>query len=313
MPATREEWLSLRAPYVGASEVAALLGFQADFQMSPLALYLVKRREISAPEVGGERIEWGHDFEDAICKRACREEGWILRPGVFAVDDTIEGSSASLDRVVHPSPADEAAGFIGPGALEAKNVDWKQRLDKWLGDEPPPHILIQLQDQLACSGYLWGAVTACFGGNEYFVQRYLRHEGIIAAIRDAKTRFWRQVRDGVPPPADGYESTAKALRAKYPATFDATIDLSGSNELPGLCVELQRASKDRKALEEREAEIKNLFRQMMGTARYAIVAGGIRISHSIGADTPPRPANAGEIINGRKGQDRVTVTIPKAA
>ena len=313
MPQSREEWLAMRAPYVGASEVAALLGFQADFQTSPLALFLIKRGEIEAPEIGGERIEWGVDFEDAIAKHACRSEGWALNPAVFAVDDTTPGMSASLDRVVLPSKADEAKGFIGPGVLECKNVDSLQFRDKWLGDEPPPHILLQLQHQIACSGFAWGAVAACVGGNQFYVRRYLRHEGIIGEIRSAVTRFWDTVRAGEPPTADGYEATTRAIRAKYPSLSEATIDLSGSNELPGLCVELQRASKDRKALEDREAEIKNLFRQMMGTARYAIVAGGIRISHSIGADTAPRPANAGEIINGRKGQDRVTVTIPKAA
>jgi hypothetical protein len=37
IPATREEWLKLRKDYVGASEVAALLGVQADYQLSPFA------------------------------------------------------------------------------------------------------------------------------------------------------------------------------------------------------------------------------------------------------------------------------------
>jgi predicted phage-related endonuclease len=311
MPATREEWLKLRAPYVGASEVSCLLGFPT--YASPLSLYLLKRGEIEPAEVEGERIEWGNDFEDAICKHACRKEGWTLQPGVFAVDDAIEGSAATLDRVVLPSAKDIANGFIGPGNLEAKNVGYEVFRDKWLGNEPPPHILIQFQDQLACSGYLWGAVTACISGNEYFVRRYLRHEGIIAEIRAAKTRFWDNVRTGTQPPADGYESTAKALRSKYPATFETTLDLSQDNMLPGMCVELKQIAKDRKVIEDREEEIKNLIRQKMGTAKYAIVAGGIKISHTIGADTPPRPANVGEIINGRKGQDRVNVTIPKAA
>lgn len=313
MPATREAWLQMRKSTIGGSEIAALLGFQADYQLSPLALYLVKRGEIEAPQIEGERIEWGNDFEDAIAKVACRREGWALRPAVFAVDDTTPGMSASLDRVVLPSPGDEAKGFIGPGALECKNVDRLQFREKWLGDEPPPFILLQNQHQMACSGLLWGAVTACVGGNEYYVRRYPRHEGIIGEIRSAVTRFWDAVRNGEPPAADGYEATTRAIRAKYPSLADSTIDLSGDNELPGLCTELQKIGGERKGIEKREDEIKNILRQKMGTARHAIVAGGVRISHSIGADTPDRPANDGEIIKGRKGQDRVTVSLAKAA
>jgi len=313
MPATREEWLAMRKNYIGASEIAALLGFQADFQLSPLALYLVKRGEIEAPEIGGERIEWGNDFEDAICKAACRREGWELQPAMFAVDDSTPGMSASLDRVIRPSEKDIAAGFVGPGTLEAMNVDFLQFREKWLDDEPPPHILIQLQDQLACSGFLWGAVTACVGGNEYYVRRYLRHEGIIAEIRAAGTRFWDAVRAGELPEADGYEATTKALRAKYPSLQQRTIDLSGDNELPGLCVRQKELAAQRKAIETEEERIKNTLRKKMGDAQLALIAGGIKVSHSIGEDTPPRPARPGEVINGRKGQDRITITLPKAA
>ena len=313
MPATREEWLAMRKNYIGASEIAALLGFQADFQLSPLALYLVKRGEIEGPDIGGERIEWGNDFEDAICRAACRREGWTLQPAVFAVDDSTPGMSASLDRVVLPSEQDIAAGFVGPGALEAKNVDFIQFREKWLGGEPPAHILLQLQDQLACSGFAWGAVTACVGGNEYYVRRYLRHDGIIAEIRAAGTRFWDAVRAGEPPMADGYEATTKALREKYPSLRRLTVDLSGDNELPGLCVRQKELSAQRKQIEKEEDEIKNTLRQKMGDAQLALIADGIKVSHSIGDDTPDRLARPGEVIRGRKGQDRITITLPKTA
>ena len=69
----------------------------------------------------------------------------------------------------------------------------------------------------------------------------------------------------------------------------------------------------RKAIETEEERIKNTLRKKMGDAQLALIAGGIKVSHSIGEDTPPRPARPGEVINGRKGQDRITITLPKAA
>jgi putative phage-type endonuclease len=311
IPATREEWLKLRKDYVGASEVAALLGVQADYQLSPLALYLVKSGQIAAPEISGERIDWGNEFEDAIARKACREENWRLFPGVFATDDEISGSSATLDRVVMPSADDEAKGYVGPGALECKNVDFLAHRDKWDGGEPPNWILIQLQDQLACSGYQWGAVSACIAGNTYFCRRYRRNETIIAAIRQVKTNFWAAVKEGRPPPADHYESTGVALGKLYPRPVYDLVDLTQDNELPSLVDQAIDLAARRKAVLDEEERVKNLIRQKLGPNKKAKVAGGRTITRSVAEDTPDRPANPGEIIRGRKGSDRLTCKGPK--
>jgi putative phage-type endonuclease len=311
IPATREEWLKLRKDYVGASEVAALLGVQADYQLSPFALHMVKAGKIEAPEIGGERMDWGNDFEDAIARTACRREGWRMLPGVFAVDDEIPGSSATLDRVVMPSLVDEAAGYVGPGALECKNVDFIAYRDKWHDDDPPPWILIQMQDQLACSGYRWGAVTACIAGNEYYCRRYFRHEGIIAAIRQAKTDFWAAVKADRPPAADRYESTGVALGRLYPRHNSELVDLTQDNELPELVDQAIDLAARRKAILADEEKVKNLIRQKLGPNERALVAGGRTVTRSVGQDIPDRPANPGEIIRGKKGADRLTCKGPK--
>jgi hypothetical protein len=91
------------------------------------------------------------------------------------------------------------------------------------------------------------------------------------------------------------------------------VDLSGDNELPGLCVRQKELSAQRKQIEKEEDEIKNTLRQKMGDAQLALIADGIKVSHSIGDDTPDRLARPGEVIRGRKGQDRITITLPKTA
>jgi predicted phage-related endonuclease len=309
IPATREEWLKLRKDYVGASEVAALLGVQADYQLSPFALHMVKAGKIEAPEIDGELLDWGNEFEDAIARRACRKEGWQLHSGVFATDDTTPGSSATLDRVVMPSQADIDDGYVGPGALECKFVVYPG--DKWIGDDPPPWILIQLQDQLACSGYQWGAVTACISG-KYHCRRYRRHEGIISAIRQAKAEFWVAVKADRAPAADHYESTGMALGRLYQRPNSELVDLTQDNELPGLVDQAIDLAARRKKILADEERVKNLIKQKLGPNEKAKVAGGRMVTRWVGPDTPDRPAKPGEIIKGRKGQDRLTCKGPKA-
>jgi predicted phage-related endonuclease len=210
-----------------------------------------------------------------------------------------------------PSLIDEAAGYVGPGALECKNVDFIAYRDKWHDDDPPPWILIQLQDQLACSGYRWGAVTACIAGNEYYCRRYLRHEGIIAAIRQAKTDFWAAVKADRPPAADRYESTGVALGRLYPRHNSELVDLTQDNELPELVDQAIDLAARRKAILSDEEKVKNLIRQKLGPNERALVAGGRTVTRSVGQDIPDRPANPGEIIRGKKGADRLTCKGPK--
>lgn len=302
-----EEWLEWRQDYVCASEVAALLGVQADYQLSPYTLYYVKTGEVQAPFLNNdEYIGWGNDFEDAIARVAARREKWTIGPGMFATDDAISCGAATLDRVI--LPCDNDLAYPGPGVLEVKNVSWAAFASKWTDGEPPPWILIQLQDQLACTGWQWGAVTACISGNEYYCRRYRRNEDVIAAIREAKTEFWAMLQARTPPKPDHYASTTDTLRKLYPDTRAKTlVDLMGDNEMPGLCSELISVTEQRKELEKRETGLQNQIRAKVGPNEKALV-NGFSVSRFVGAGKPDRPAVPGEIIKGRKGQDRLTVS-----
>jgi hypothetical protein len=124
--------------------------------------------------------------------------------------------------------------------------------------------------------------------------------------------FWQSIRDCRPPKPDHYTSTGKALRLLHPSVIeDKTIDLTGDNELPDLCERAMRLADERKRIVKEEDEVENCIRAKIGDARFALVADGIRISHSIGKDTAPRPAMPGEMVGGRKGSDRLTVSKQK--
>lgn len=308
IPATPAEWHALRLRNVGGSESAALMlphDQLPPYMQSVFALHHVKAGRIPAPDVGNERTRWGQQLEQVIADAAAEQEEWTIRPGAYASDDTTPGMGCTLDRIIESGPRDWAEGYEGPGALECKNVDWLVHKRSW-GDEPPPHILIQHQHQLACTGYAWGAVAALVGGHTLKVHRYRAKPKIIAEIRKRVARFWEQVRAGQEPKVDGTDATAAALRALYPAE-EEPLDLRDDAELAILCAELTDATARRREVEAEEAELRNRVMQRVAGHRRVMVQG-FNVSLAVTPAKPDREARAGEIIRGRGETRRLTVT-----
>ncbi len=311
VPRSKKVWHALRAKHVTASEIAPLLGMGAKYQQSPFALFHIKAGTVPPPAFENNRMEAGNALETAIARWAARREGWKIRRGCFAIDDTIEGASATLDFIIESSDALAARGFDGPGALEIKNVDRWEYEEKWEGDEPPPHIALQHQQQLACTGWFWGAVAVCVGGNVLEVIYYHARPGIIANIRETITEFWRRVAASEPYPVDHFESTADVLKAMYKPREDDHCDWSESEEARALAEEFRLLDERLKDGGKRLEHIKAQFRERLGNNKSAGFEG-FRVSRSVGANTPSRIALPGEVIPGRKGQDRLTISFPVA-
>lgn len=313
IPENRDEWLKLREPHIGASEACALVGVQAEFHDSPYTLWAIKsgkqeRRVIE--DTDNDRVLEGRCYEPAVAAFCAAKRGWTIQPGVFAIDDVAERFAASLDGVIAPSKELEEQGFVGPGCYEGKWINFDQS-DKWEGDEPPPYYLIQSQSQMACTGWQWGAVCARVG-SRHIIRPYLRHDGIIAEIRQAVNAFWAAVDFGVPPEVDHYESTTRTLKALYPRQTPLTVlDLRGDNELPDLCIRKKKLADLRIKATKDEDEIENMIRAKIGANEKALIAGGISVKRSVGNDTLPRPAEPGEMIGGRRGADKLTINVPK--
>lgn len=297
------EWHAARARVVGASEVAAL--FDASPYTSAFTLWQVKARRIPPPPVAHERAAWGLRLEAAIAEAAAEREGWTIERAGHLVHPREPGMGATLDFIVTtPSPA-------GPGALEVKNVDWMQHRRGWTDDEPPPHILLQLQAQLAVTGFKWGCVAALVGGNELRLYRYEARPKLIAEIERRVAAFWRSVEQNRPPPVDGSESTGAALRALYPETRDEMLDLRENNRAPELCAALLDATERRRAADKEEAALKHELLAMLGEHRAAMVFGySVRVA--VSPALPDRlitPEMVGEVIKGRAEGRRLTVKV----
>ena len=292
-------WHAKRARVIGGSEIAALFDCQPPYAMSKFALWHVKAGNTPPPPVDNERVRWGNRLERVIAEIAAAENGWTIEPGQHVADPTTPGLGATLDFTITNAQA-------GLGALEIKNTDWLQHRRAWLNNEPPPHILLQLQHQLAATGYKWGVVVALVGGNQLEQYPYEAKPNLIAEIRRRVTAFWRSIDDGVPPPVDASDSATAILKALYPDPVDEIADLTADNELPEICAGILHSAEKRKAIEKAEAEFKNRLRDKLG-AHLAADAQGFRIRVAVTAEKPDRVAQPGEVIKGRASSQRFTI------
>lgn len=300
IPSDRASWLALRRKYIGASEVAALFGLQADYQPGLFALWQQKAGRLPEEDIQGERLRWGLLLEDAIAQ-ACREmRGWDVQPGVYATHEC--GLGATLDRIVM-----QAEGMEGAGPLEMKNLDTAVFMRSWKdGGEPPMHIQLQLQAQLLVTGAQWGAVAALVGGNrlETYIER--PRPAIQAEIVKRVAEFWRRVRDDEPPAPDGSDSAFRALVALTPELGSEPADLRDDEEAALLAEEAVKAAEARKEAEKAEKAAKNLLLAKIGAHRWAMIHG-FRSSIRITPENPGRTAVPGEIIGARKGSRSLVV------
>lgn len=243
---TEAEWHTVRARNVGSSEIAALFGLPdselPNYTLRLFALWHVKAGNAPPPAVDQVRTEWGLRLEAAIAHAAADKHGWSIHKGGYFTDQMTPGLGCTLDYVIDADPTEE-----GPGALEAKNVDWLIHRRSWRDDEPPPHVLLQLQHQLAATGYTWGAVAALVGGNDLRVYRYKARSKLIEEIRRRVRQFWVSIEMGLEPPPDGSSSASAVLASLYPDLADDAIDMSFNNEWAEAAQTLLHAAAARKA------------------------------------------------------------------
>ena len=298
------EWHAVRAKHVGSSEVAALFGVQPDYAQSLFALWQVKAGNIPPPVVDNDRVRFGTKLEPLIAELAAEENGWTIAKGRYHEDVLCPGLGASLDYEIEaPGPNDE--GCEGPGVLECKNVDWMVHRRSWADGEPPIHITLQLQTQLACSRREWGVVVALVGGNQLLTYRFQARPKVIADIRRRTAAFWLSISEGKEPPVDGKDSTSDALRALFPEVTSQSLDLRSHNEFPVVCAELLSKAEERKRISEEEEELKNRLRAILGDAKSAY-CDQFSVSVAVTPAKPDRAAKEGEIIKGRAESRRLT-------
>jgi predicted phage-related endonuclease len=201
---SREEWLAERHKVVSSTESAALFGMSP--YLTPLELAIAKQQNEPAEFEANERMLWGTRLQDAIADGICEDYGLVIHPFENRFSRRIDlrmGSSfdyaISGRHVILPRPDNVLTAMydkFGPGLLEIKNVDSLQFKKEWLDGEAPDHIEIQLQHQLQCVDYKWGAIAALVGGNRIELVIRERDDEVGFKIESKIRGFWQDLESG---------------------------------------------------------------------------------------------------------------------
>lgn len=267
---TREEWLAARNAGIGASESAALFGlspWQSEFGLWAEKTGMAPREDFST-----EAMRWGLLLETPIASEYGATTGRKLwtppTPFCVAVDRDLDVLRATPDRWII-----EADGHEGRGVLEIKNVDGTKST-QW-EEGPPIHVQVQVQHQLAVTGFSWAAVAALIGGNRLKTWDIERNDDFIGELRIKVAEFWQRVRAKEAPTVDGSDATARALKALHPRDNGQEVKLPA--EASQWWAELEAAKEDEKAAKARQTEARNKLCAAIGDNTFGVLADGRRI------------------------------------
>ena len=296
--ATEQEWHALRAKDVTSTESAAL------FNLSPYVthyeLWMQKASRLPAGIDDNERMQAGRHIEPAIASLVAERYGCKVIPFKEYARDPDIRMGASFDYITDDGAA---FGYPGqPGILEMKNVDGLIFKRKWMDDETPAVIEIQLQHQLELTEYAWGAVMALVGGNRIVPYVRARDEAVGKAIRSRIRKFWASIDANKPPPI-AYPEDAEVVIALNQTGGGDVFDARGDVDMSAWIANYDAASERERLAVEQKKVMKARILDRVGEASAVLWEGG-KLSLPQVADSPGKLVTAdmvGTYINPRRG------------
>lgn len=245
----RSEWLAERRKSIGGSDAAAIVGLN-DYA-SPYSVWADKTGRLPEKE-DTESMRQGRDLEQYVADRwmeatgkKCRRRTQILRNRDYPF------AHANVDRWV----VGEKAG------LECKTTR-SLNLKQFQNGEFPDHYYVQCVHYMAVTGAERWYLAVLVLGTGFYTYTIERDEDEIAALMDTEWRFWTYVEKDTPPPTDGTEATADALKAIYKGG-----DTKGDVDLFGLKDALDRYTAAKQSIKELELAARtaeNEIKEYMG-------------------------------------------------
>ena len=266
----RLEWLAQRRQGVGASEVAAVMGLSP--WKSPYSLWGEKTGLVPPDPDETEPQHWGNVLEPIIAHEYQEVTGRaLIDHGRFAVRESPRCPvlRCTLDREI--LPIDDR----GPGALEIKTAS-AFKTDDWT-DGAPLIYQIQVQTQLAVTGWRWGSLAVLVGGQSFKWCDVERNDAFIAVLERKVAEFWKLVESNTPPPVDGSEATAEILRLIYPKDTGETVALPG--DAIGWSDAIAECNEVIKAAEAKKREAQNKLIAAIGSATFGALPSGGKWSY----------------------------------
>lgn len=186
-----EKQIANRKLGIGASEAAIVMGLNAN--ISPYQLWLIKTGR-AQPEDLSEvpQVYWGNMHEEPIAQHYAK----VMNCKVRRVTNTLFHKEHSfmlchLDRKIEGEPKVLECKF----AMFAKD-NWGESGS----DIVPLPYIVQVQHQLAVTGYAEGDLAVLIGGWDFRIYHFKRDEELIARIIDEIAAFWKCVETDTPPP-----------------------------------------------------------------------------------------------------------------
>jgi putative phage-type endonuclease len=271
---TKAEWLQHRLKDVTSTEVAALFGISP--YLTKYELWHNKKNQLVSSFDENERMKWGTRLQESIAKGIGEDNGWKVEPlnGYERIPDLRIGSSFDF--------------FFMEGedlfVLEIKNVDSLAFKEGWLVDgeqiEAPPHIEIQVQQELLVSGAKAAYIGALVGGNRIVLLKREPQPEIFEKIKKAVADFWQSIEDGIEPEPDFKRDSAFIITLLNKAAKEdigySTPEIDELAQGYKKCMHLEKTAKEHK--QELKAKILmqiGLASKVMGD-NYTISAGEIK-------------------------------------
>lgn len=249
---SREEWTELRAPTIGGSDAAAILGLNP--YKSPYALWAEKTGKVIPEDISQkESVRLGTDLEDYVAHRFMEATGKkVRRENATIFRDDMPYAHANYDRLI----VGERAG------LECKTTN-ALHMSKFKNGEFPANYYVQCCHYLLVSGLDRWYLAVLVLGIEFKVFVIARDEAELEALKAAEENFWYQVQNDLPPAIDGMDSTMDALNEAFPTSEpDTEMDLTGC--AVDLAI-LDECAQQITALEEKKAAAQARIMEAMGT------------------------------------------------
>jgi putative phage-type endonuclease len=217
---SRVEWLDLRRRFVGASDVAALVG--AHPYKSAYRLWLEKTGQLTYdPEAEiAPQLERGQELEPIALKKLARQHPeWRVEPnpmpgGIMLTND--ETRMAATPDAFLTDPA------RGRGICQIKSVEPHVFRRDWA--RLPVHVEIQASVEAAMSGVSWATAAALVvaQGIDLHVVEIPLDPDLMPLLEERVAEFWRLVDARIEPTPD-YERDHELIRRFAPPEHDPSL------------------------------------------------------------------------------------------
>lgn len=271
----REAWLSGRMNGLGASDVPSLftdaegasLGYSTAY-----VLWLEKTGQITPEDLTAEYVDMGNKFEPVIADIYAERTGRTVKqygPFCVAQHETIPFFRCTPDRWVISAPDRSGLGLV---QIKKSN---RFQSHNW-HEGPPLGIQIQVQSEMAVTGYDYDSVPVIFDLMRFETTDIERDNDFIPELEDRVRWFWDLVQRRVAPPMDGSEKTLDALKRLHPHDTGETVRLP--EEAAEWADALEAAKSHEKSAGAARTAAENSLRAAIGAATFGELPDGRKLS-----------------------------------